>query len=130
MTVPLLDCPQQDLPMSNYRFETDKTSREEREGPDLTEVEVKIVQYIHRTTNSSAEGRLACVAGASRGKGIGEIRRALEREGSAEEGGGVRACFSRFARILLPFSLLASVPQAKSSAGGSRIRARLLPNCF
>ena len=60
-------------------------------------------------------GILACVAGARRGGGIGEIRRALERKGSAhEEAGGGRyyARFSRFARIPLPFPLLVPATQA------------------
>ena len=35
---------------------------------------------------------LACVAGARRGRGIGEIRRVLERKGSAWGGGGGSAC--------------------------------------
>ena len=34
------------------------------------------------------ESKVACVAGARRGEGIGEIRRGLERKGSAQEGGG------------------------------------------
>ena len=49
--------------------------------------------------------RLACVAGARRGGGIGEIRRALERKGSAQEGWG---------REVIPpaFPLLAPATQA------------------
>ena len=34
------------------------------------------------------KGQLACAADTRRGGGIGEIRRALERKGSALEGGG------------------------------------------
>ena len=42
MTAPPLDCPQHDMPMSNYTFETGKMSDEEYQeihnGPDFTEV--------------------------------------------------------------------------------------------
>ena len=47
MDVPPLVCPQQDLRMSNYTFETGKMSEEEyaivHNGPDFTEVKINIV---------------------------------------------------------------------------------------
>ena len=73
----------------------------------------------------TVSSNLACVEGARRGGGIGEIRRALEHKGSTQEGGGppssrspflaLRARFSPFARIPLAFPLLALATQASSN---------------
>ena len=43
-------------------------------------------------------GQLACVAGAGRGGGIGEIRLALERKGSAYRGNLVNSTLTRVQR--------------------------------
>ena len=46
MDVPSLDCPQQDMRMSSYTFETGKMSEEDykeiHDGPDYTEVKKRI----------------------------------------------------------------------------------------
>ena len=51
--VPSLDCPQQDMRMSNYTFETGKMSDEEYQqihnGPDFTEV---IMLHMSMVVNS------------------------------------------------------------------------------